>query len=185
MSRTLQGYRELWEGIDNPRCFGDEEITTTECVFDHHYTSSMTGGGYFFCQDFGEAVCFYRYWELLQDLEANDKKELSPESAVRKENAERYFDALLERFVRDGYQPEMGEELINGVNTFLSPWHCRLYNVYVLPGDLERLLDQIGNPLVPSDDEEDEAVLAQSPKFDLDNSEHRAALCQRLWELSS
>ena len=100
----------------------------------------------------------------------------------RRYEGERALDRLLERFVREGYQAEMAEKLIEVVNTTLIDSDLR--DVYVLPGDLARLLAHIGNPFADCDfmlDEEDGAAPA-APTFDLNAQGHREALAERLIE---
>lgn len=102
----------------------------------------------------------------------------------RRYEGERALDKLLERFVREGYQAEMAQKLIEIVATTLID--SDLLDVFVLPGDLPRLLAQIGNPFAECDfmieDEEEDSVTPASPAFDLNAEGHRQALAERLIE---
>ncbi len=80
--------------------------------------------------------------------------------------------------MRDGYKPEMGERLLTIANTNFLDYE--LFDVRVLPGDLELLLSEVGNPLVDPDAGGEEAAAEAAPPFDLNNPEHRAALSYRL-----
>jgi hypothetical protein len=91
------------------------------------------------------------------------------------------FDALLQDFVRSGYQPEMGNRLIEIINA--NSLDLELHDVWVLPGELDRLLELTGNPLADSDIEDEEAPQVTAPPFDLDNPEHRSALAERMNEM--
>lgn len=74
----------------------------------------------------------------------------------RRERADRELGALLARYVADGYHPDMGEHLVAIVNATLIDFE--LHEVYVLPGDLARLLNNFGNPLAdPEDDDSGDA----------------------------
>ena len=96
------------------------------------------------------------------------------------------LDKLLERFVREGYQPDMAEKLIEIVATTLID--SDLHAVYVLPGDLSLLLAHIGNPFAECDfmlDEEEDSAIPAAPAFDLNAEGHRQALAERLIEPQS
>ncbi|GHO76471.1 hypothetical protein KSD_42420 [Ktedonobacter sp. SOSP1-85] len=133
--------------------------------------SAVGGGeGYIILPDFGDGICWYRYlryWDEFEDKE----QPLSPEEMARKEMAQRDLNALLERYVREGYQHDMGEALIAAVKRSFREWELLL--VYVLPEDLPRLLENRGNPLLTEDEE---PAAGQAPVFDFDNPDHRRAL---------
>jgi hypothetical protein len=157
-----------------------------------------------FFADFGDAVCFYRYLRIPEELEtmptADELARLAPTATLepstwgryrarfsneeirrRRYEGERALDKLLERFVREGYQAEMAQKLMEIVATTLIDSDLR--DVYVLPGDLALLLAHIGNPFAECDFmiEEDDATPA-SPAFDLNAEGHRQALAERLIE---
>jgi hypothetical protein len=149
----------------------------TSCVVSEANLGSAPGmsDNYWMLDDFGEVICFYRYWWLRDEYKfvaASPR----PEEIERKQQAEHYFDALLERFVREGYQPEMEQLLQDGVQEYLE--YRYLYGVYVLPQDLPQLLYAFGNPLV--DDEEEDQEGSSQPEFDLEISEHLEAMERRI-----
>lgn len=93
--------------------------------------------------------------------------------------AQTSLTALLERYCREGYDPEMKTALMQAVNGHLR--HFSLDGVQVLPGDLDEVLESFGNPLV---DEDAEGTAGLKPAFDVNNPEQRAALHQRIIEAS-
>jgi len=159
-----------------------------------------------FFADFGDAVCFYRYLRIPEELEtmptADELARLAPTATLepstwgryrarfsneeirrRRYEGERALDKLLERFVREGYQPDMAEKLIEIVATTLIDSDLRA--VYVLPNDLSLLLANIGNPFAECDfmlDEEEDGATPATPAFDLNAQGHRKALAERLIE---
>ena len=192
----------------NPECTvapWDEELSSTSCVIFEAPRIIPMGEWCTFFADFGDAVCFYRYLRILEELETlptgDELAQLAPASALepsrwgryrarfsneeirrRRYEGERALDKLLERFVREGYQPDMAQKLIEIVATTLID--SDLHSVYVLPGDLSLLLAHIGNPFAECDfmlDEEDGATPA-TPAFDLNAEGHRQALAERLIE---
>jgi hypothetical protein len=82
----------------------------------------------------------------------------------RRATAERELDALLGHFVAAGYQPEIDDQRIEIVNSTLIDF--AMHQVYVLPGDLLRLLDDFGMPLMHPDTKDEEVPVAGAP-FDL------------------
>ncbi|HEU5369132.1 MAG TPA: hypothetical protein VFU69_11735 [Ktedonobacterales bacterium] len=123
--------------------------------------------------DFGDAVCWWRY-QGIQDEFGRDDTLLSPQSLARKETAQQELDALLERYVREGYQQGMGKEFIAAVKRSFREWE--LLTVYSLPEDLPRLLEDRGYPHVPEDERDEDAAAEDMPAFDFDNPEHCRAL---------
>ena len=139
--------------------------------------------------DFGDAICYYRYYRLPKELEAPEPQEqkqrrrsklTKDELRARLTAATQALDSLLEEFVQRGYRTEMSNRLQDIVNH--SSLDLHLFEVYVLPGDLDALFHYVGNPLVNYDAyETEEEAEAHSPAFDLNNPEHRAALKESIW----
>jgi len=154
--------------------------------------------------DFGDAICYYRYYRVPDELgpqehsmnediiapvgleilqrrwEHRRPKLLDDELQARRVSAEQTLDALLEEFAQHGYQSEMSTRLRKIVNRSLIDFE--LLNVYVLPRDLEALLSSLGNLLAGYDAyENDEEAEAHAPAFDLSNPEHREALKEKIY----
>jgi hypothetical protein len=207
MTGTAQEYQQRWQDAMAPECTvapWDEELSPTSCVIFESARSVLMGEWCTFFADFGDAVCFYRYLRIPEELETvptgDELDQLLLASALapsrwsqyralfsneeirrRRYEGERALDKLLERFVQEGYQADMAGKLIDIVATTLID--SDLLDVYVLPDDLARLLAQIGNPFAECDfivDEDDGARAA--PAFDLNAPGHREALSERLIE---
>ncbi len=212
MTRKAQEYQQRWQDAMMPECTvapWDEELSRTSCVIFESARSVSMGEWCSFFADFGDAVCFYRHLRIPEEMEtlpSGDDDELThlatlammaslepsgwsryrarfsnEEIRRRRYEGERALDKLLERFVREGYQAEMAGKLIEIVATTLID--SDLLDVYVLPGDLARLLAQIGNPFADCDfmlDEDDGTPAV--PTFDLNAQGHREALAERLIE---
>ncbi len=210
MTGKAQEYQQRWQDTMTPECTvapWDEKLSPTSCVIFESARSVSMGEWCTFFADFGDAVCFYRYLRIPEELETlptgDERDQLLLASALapsrwgryrarfsneeirrRRYEGERALDKLLERFVREGYQAEMAGKLIEIVATTLID--SDLVDVYGLPGDLARLLAQIGNPFADCDfmvDEDDGAPIA--PNFDLNAQGHREALAERLIEPES
>jgi hypothetical protein len=211
MTRTPQEYRQRWQAAMTPECTvapWDEELSPTSCVIFEAPRIVPMGEWCSFFADFGDAVCFYRHLRIPEELEtlptgdAYELAQLAPTSTLepsrwnpyrarfsneeirrRRYEGERALDKLLERFVREGYQPDMAQKLIEIVATTLIDSDLR--DVYVLPGDLPLLLEHIGNPFAECDfmlDEEEDGATPAAPAFDLNAQGHRQALAERLIE---
>ncbi|HEU4782048.1 MAG TPA: hypothetical protein VFS83_01780 [Ktedonobacterales bacterium] len=211
MTRTLQEYRQRWQAAMTPECTAapwDEELSHTSCVTFESTRVIPMGEWCTFFADFGDAVCFYRYLRIPEELETlptdgADELTLLASAASqepstwgryrarfsneeirrRRYEGERALDKLLERFVREGYQPDMAQKLIEIVATTLID--SDLHDVYVLPGDLALLLEQCGNPFAECSfmlDEEEDGAAPAAPAFDLNAQGHRKALEERLIE---
>lgn len=187
----------------------DEELSPTSCVIVESPRIIPMGEWCTFFADFGDAVCFYRYLRIPEELEtmptADELARLAPTATLepstwgryrarfsneeirrRRYEGERALDKLLERFVREGYQPDMAQKLIEIVATTLIDSDLRA--VYVLPNDLSLLLANIGNPFAECDfmlDEEEDGATPATPAFDLNAQGHRKALAERLIEPQS
>ena len=187
----------------------DEELSPTSCVIFESPRIIPMGEWCTFFADFGDAVCFYRYLRIPEELEtmptADELARLAPTATLepstwgryrarfsneeirrRRYEGERALDKLLERFVREGYQPDMAQKLIEIVATTLIDSDLRA--VYVLPNDLSLLLANIGNPFAECDfmlDEEEDGATPATPAFDLNAQGHRKALAERLIEPQS
>ncbi len=199
MPLTVEEYHQLWRERKSFPYDADLEPNSATVVLSPR--SNIGGTGYAHFPDFGHLVCFCRYvlveleFDPLEPLKPEEydlpgmrmmaafweqhKPRLEPEEIARRRAAcEEEFDRLLEEFVRDGYKPEMGERLLTIANTNFLDYE--LFDVRVLPGDLELLLSEVGNPLVDPDAGGEEAAAEAAPPFDLNNPEHRAALSYRL-----
>ncbi len=181
MPETVEAYHQRWQKVIEPAPgpkdypWGDERITRTSCVLFEAAVHSAVGGGEGFITlpDFGDAICLYRYLHLRDEFASEDKL-LSPEDLARKETAQRELDALLERYVHEGYQQGMGEEFIAAVERSFR--ERELLTVYSLPEDLPRLLADRNYPHVPEDEKDEDADAEHLPAFDFDNPEHCRAL---------
>lgn len=217
MPRTMKEYQQRQEAGATQSMtapWGEEEFGVMACVIYQSARSTPMGDGCTGFADFGDAICFFRYQSIPEELatkdteDAEDADEMSADLARelpglammeaswkryrsrftneeirrRRDVGERALDELLERFVREGYRPEMKQTLIEIVNAALIDFE--LHEVFVLPGDLEALLDQFGNPLADYEAYDDEqAAEAAAPKFDLNNPVHRQALAEHLAEV--
>lgn len=208
MSRPLQEYHDRWQQAmqqgNLSEMVEDPELTEESCVIFETAHSSPMGEGMSALPDFGDAICYYRYFrvveelgpreystnvdvilplglEILQKRWENRRPNLSEdEIQARHDTAVKDLDELLERFVRLGYQPEMKKRLKEIVNYALVEFE--LDTLYVLPGDLGAILSSLGNPLADYDRyETEEAAEAHTPAFDLSNPEHREALKERIF----
>ncbi len=210
MARSLQEYQTRWQQImehGNVAVIAEEEDLTNEsCVIYEWAHSTPMGEGMMPLPSFGDAICYYRYFRVPNELTprertplGEDMAEMLPGLAVleqswelrrpklsddellaRRDATEQALDALLNEFVQQGYQPEMSERLREIVNQELFDF--QLDEVYVFPGDLDALLQAIGNPLADYDAyETEEEADAHAPAFDLNNPEHRAALKESIF----
>lgn len=198
MTRTPQEYRQRWQNAMTPECTvapWDEELSPTSCVIFEAPRVIPMGEWCTFFADFGDAICFYRYLRIPEELESLPTGEglaqwshyrarfSNEEIRRRRYEGERALDKLLERFVREGYQPDMAQKLIEIVATTLVD--SDLHAIYVLPGDLALLLEQCGNPFAECTfmlDEEEDGATPAAPAFDLNAEGHRKALAERLIE---
>lgn len=199
--RTVTEYQQRWRDVMNPDCAlapWDEPLSPTACViYEASRTLPMNQGLPYF-SDFGDAVCFIRYHRIREELDTalipgSDVAGLLPDLARmgwnwklyraryspeelrrRRYEGERALDKLLARYVKEGYQPWMGEKLLVIVNTTLIDFELRA--VYTLPDDLDALLAHVGNPLDGWPFPEGEAGII----FDLSAPGHREALAERL-----
>lgn len=209
MPRTVKEYRQRWQNALKPESVTapwDEELTPTSCVIRESTHSALIGDGCSYFADFGDAICFYRYLRIPEELDSApaehlDVPALLPDLALkgwswsryrarfsveeirrRRAQGERALDGLLGRFVREGYRPAMAQRLIDIVNATLIDFQLR--DVFVLPGDLEILLERVGNPLARYGSSSDEALAkATAPLFDLNAHGHREALAEHLIEM--
>lgn len=218
VAKTVRDYAQRWqEAIEHDTVIEigrDADLTPQSTLFFQSARSTPMGEGIWSMPDFGDAICFFRYSEIPDDLNAlgsepaddaaeeiaamlpgfkmmqdswaqRQPKWTHEQVAARKAKADEALDALLEDFVRVGYQPNMPDRLRTIANAALTDWEVE--EIWNLPGDLPELLKFTGNPLTdhfPYDDEADEqAAEARAPVFDLNNAVHRAALKERIWEM--
>lgn len=211
MPRSVADYVRKWKPASDDGYSEHEDITPESTLIFQTARSTPMGEGIWPMPDFGDAICFFRYYEIpkeldpgpsiqgLEDMAAslpgfammlyawNQRKPsfTTEQVLARKSTANEALDALLDEYVRDGYQPDMPDRLGEIANAALTDFEVERF--WVLPGDLLELLKFTGNPLTdhfPYDDEADEqAAEARAPVFDLNNAEHRAALKERIWEM--
>ena len=205
MPLSPEQYKHAWDQTQVSWC---DRVTPQTAALDASFRSNMMGDGFVFVDDFGYAVGYCRYslmgelrppavkteqepaptdlglpgLQMMQDTWQRHVAQYGADELARRwQSAEAGFDTLLEQFARDGYRPEMGTDLMTVVNA--NSIDLELHDVYVLPGDLERLLEGTGNPLAELDEETGEPKGADAPPFDLSNPEHREALAERLNEM--
>jgi len=211
MARTIEDYRRRWEeaiGPDGSATPWDEPLMPAACITYESPRSTPMGEGCNHFPDFGDAICFYRYLRIPEELDTTTDEDPSlghllpgfaplesswkryrsrfSDEDIRRRRAagERALDALLVHFVREGYQAIMGQRLIEIVDATLIDFE--LHEVYVLPEDIGALLEHFGNPLADYDAYDDEATTeAAAPMFDLSNPGHREALAEQLSEIGS
>lgn len=190
MSRSLQEYHEIWKPTEHEwklsEILDDADITNDACVIFESGGSSPMDEGMLIFPDFGDTICYYRYYRLPADLDPSEPEErrrltfTNDELQSRLNAARPALDSLLEQFIQQGYQAEMSKRLQEIVNN--SSLRLHLFDVYVLPGELDALLTYVGNPLADYDAyDTDEEAEANAPVFDLNNPEHRAALKENIW----
>ena len=208
MSRSIQEYHARWQQAiqqwNLSEIVEDAELTNESCVIFESAHSTPMGEGMTALPDFGDAICYYRYYRVSDELDQQEhsthedvilplgleilqrrwehrRPKLSDdELQARRAAAEQALDALLEKFVQQDYRTEMSKHLQEIVNQSLIDFE--LHDVYVLPGDLEALLSFLGNPLADYDAyENDVEAEAHAPAFDLNNPEHRAALKESIF----
>ncbi len=206
MSRSLQEYHERWQRamwetrIGDP--LWDADVTIESCVIFESAHSTPMGEGATAFPDFGDAICFYRYLRVPEELEPQEHSShvdnLLPKLASMEQSwerqrpkltnaqlrsrltvAEQALDDLLEEFVQQGYRAEMSKCLWETVNDSLLDFE--LHEVFVLPGDLDALFSFLGNPLAAYEAyENEEEAEAHAPAFNLNNPAHREALKEHL-----
>ncbi|HET8909310.1 MAG TPA: hypothetical protein VFN11_20320 [Ktedonobacterales bacterium] len=214
MARTLKVYQQRWCDAMNPEgecptAPWDDHLTSESCIIYEAAQSMPTSEGCSYFADFGDAICFYRYLRVPEELDTTAtpasvsagaartvpaietivanwnryRARFSTEEIRRRRyEGERALDRLLRQFVRSGYQSEMGAELIEIVNTTLLDFELRA--VFALPDDLDALLASVGNPIITCDFCDDEgadvATSSAPPAFDLNARGHREALAEHL-----
>jgi len=193
MSGSLQEYHTRWQQamqqLNLSEMVEDPELTDESCVIFESGGSSPMDEGMLSFPDFGDAICYYRYYRLPEELEPPEPQEqnqrrksklTNDELRARLTAATQALDSLLQEFVQQGYRAEMSNRLQEIVNH--SSLNLHLFEVYVLPGDMDALLHFVGNPLADSNAyETEEEAVAQAPAFELNNPEHRAALKEHFY----
>lgn len=204
MQPTVHDYQRRWRDVMEPTCAvapWDEPLSPTACVVRESSRLALMNQGLPFFADFGDAICFYRYHRIPDELDTaltsgSDVAGLLPDLARmgwnwkgrcpryspevlrrRRYEGERALDKLLARYVAEGYQPDMAEKLIEIVNTALIDFQVQA--VYTLPADLDALLERYGNPLAGCAC----ANYDEAPVFDLSLPGHREALAEHLMAL--
>ncbi|HET9110349.1 MAG TPA: hypothetical protein VFN78_05955 [Ktedonobacterales bacterium] len=220
MPKMVDEYVRRWEvvvaGTEVEGLPYDAEIGPQSALFFQSARSTPMGDGVWIMPDFGDAICFFRYIEIPDELElpkppTPDENEANAELAAtlpglammqasweqrrpkitdekllaRKARADEALDALLADYVREGYTPEMANRLRQTVNAAMLDWEVE--EIWILPDDLDELLEYSGNPLTDhypyEDDDDQREAEAAAPTFDLNAPAHRAALKQRLHEM--
>ena len=198
--RTVNDYQQRWRDVMNPDCMvapWDEPLSPTACVIFEASRSVPLNQGLPYFSDFGDAVCFYRHHRIPEELDTTltpgsdvagllpdltrmgwnwrvYRGRYSPEELRRRRyEGERALDKLLARYVEEGYQPDMGEKLMEIVNATLIDFEVGA--VFTLPDDLDALLAEVGNPLAACARSDGE-----TPAFDLSAPGHREALAEHL-----
>jgi hypothetical protein len=193
MTRTSQEYQARWQRVMQEwnlnEIVEDEDLTNESCVVFESGGSTPMDEGMLPFPDFGDAICYYRYYRLPEELEPPELQEQNQRRRLKLTNDElrarltaatQTLDSLLEEFVQQGYRAEMSNRMQDNVNQASLDLH--LFEVYVLPGDLDALLHYVSNPLANHDAyETEEEAEAHAPVFDLNNPEHRAALKESIW----
>ena len=189
MSGSLDEYRRRWEhAVENAQEGDipfDADVAPQSCVIFESAHSTPMGEGATALPDFGDAICFYRYYRIPDELEPHHPSSQPQHDAElaamlpglsmlqqswerrrpkltdeqlheRKARADQALDVLLEEFTHEGYRPEMQERLRTVVNNALLDFE--LHEVFVLPGDLDALLAFTGNPLADDDADEYEST---------------------------
>lgn len=139
MSQSLQEYHVCWQQamqqLNVSQIVEDLELTDESCVIFETAHSTPMGEGMTTLPDFGDAICYYRYYRAPDELEPHEhstnedvilsvgleilqrrwehrRPKLSDdEIQARRVAAEQALDALLEEFVKQGYQSEMSNRL--------------------------------------------------------------------------
>ena len=210
MPRSFQEYQTRWQQViqegNLSEIVEEPELTNESCIIYESAHSTPMGEGMTTLPDFGDAICYYRYYRVPDELEpgepqasSSDIGDLLPGLAIMEQSwerrrpklsddelqarrvaAEQALDILLEDFVRQGYRAEISDRLREIVNNSLFDFE--LHQVYVLPGDLNALLHFVGNPLADYDAyETTEEAEVHAPAFDLNNPEHRAVLKENIF----
>jgi hypothetical protein len=206
MPRTVKEYQRRWRDAmapGNQKAPWDENLSPVSCVIYETAHATPQGEGCSYLPDFGDALCFYRYLRIPEELDSapvagSDVAGLGAELVAqgwswgsyrahfsgeeirrRRYEGERALDKLLARFVREDYQPDMGAKLIDVVNATLIDF--ALHEVYVLPDDLPAVLSRFGNPFMAHNARGGVVgIHAEPPAFDLNAPGHREALAEHL-----
>lgn len=185
----------------------DVDITPRSVVIIEMARSTPMGDGAHAFRDFGDAICFYRYYRIPTDLDLAEPSERHSDNEIarmlpglvlleqsweqrrphlterqlreRGARAAAELDTMLLQYTREGYQDQMAERLPEIVNTALIDFE--LDALFILPKDLDRLFADIGHPLADYEahDSEEQAAAA-APTFDWDNPQHREALKEHI-----
>lgn len=203
MPRTIHEYQHRWQNALNSESAHapwEEALTTTSCIIYESARFTPLRGGCVRFPDFGDAIGYYRYLRIPEELGAtpalgSDVAELLPDLAAagwgwsssrpqqsatelrrRRYEGQRALDRLLARFTCEGYHAAMGETLIEIVGETLID--IQLHAVYALPSDLPALLKRFGSPFAR--DARRIGTFGGALAFDLDVSGHREALADHL-----
>src|SRR5947209_859482 len=129
MSRSLQEYHELWQRVlqewNLNEIVEDPDLTNESCAIFESGDSSPMDEGMLPFPDFGDAICYYRYYRLPQELEPPEPQDqnqrrrsnlTNDELRARLTTATQALESLLEEFIQRSYQAEMSKRLQEIVN---------------------------------------------------------------------
>lgn len=166
MTKTLDEYERGW--IDGP--WSNVTLTQESAITSIGISSSPVASGLVVFEDF--AACIGWFWRDVYVAEGEPPLDEEPIPEWRQG-----FRALLERFLREGYQRDMEAELDSLIEQYCQG--VEMGGLNILPDDLDEILESYGNPLV-DEEAEDEENTQPPPVFDLNNPDHLAALQERL-----
>ena len=115
MARSLQEYQTHWQDITAQgnvlTTVEEEDLTNEMCaIFESGGTSPMDEGMLPF-QDFGDAICYYRYYRLPDELEPSGSrsKPSDDDLQARLKTATQVLDSRLEEFLQQGSQADLAK----------------------------------------------------------------------------
>lgn len=162
-----------------------EHIAEGACVFSGCY-GSVADGGYTILANLGDMVCYALEGYISEEFDDYDAEELLDSSGDVRLTAliaaEQALDDLLGEFIEKGYQTGMKERLQKIVNA--AQTELEIDAIWVLPGDLDDLVEYVHPLAAYGAYESDEEAKANAPAFDLGNPVHCKALEDRLLDLS-
>lgn len=164
---------------------GDAVVAEGACIISGCY-GSFVDGGYMCFSNLGGMIGFALECYISRDLDKVESKLVKTPSDEQDQAeltvAELALDDLLGAFMKQGYQMGMKKRLEEIINA--APTSLKIDHIWVLPGDLDDLVESV-HPLANYDAyESEEEAEAKAPAFDLNNPEHCTALKDRLWDLS-
>src|SRR5260221_14345891 len=147
MSRSIQEYHARWQQaiqqLNLSEIVEDPELTDESCGISESAHSTPMGEGMTALPDFGDAICYYRYYRVSDELDQQEhsthedvilrlgleilqrrwehrRPKLSDdELQARGVAAKQDLDTLLEEFAQQGYRTEMSTRLKEIINRSL------------------------------------------------------------------